>query len=290
MVDYICGRHNAELVQGDSRLNRVTVMRNSLSGFAAVLKAAVRCQYEGFIGLKDCYSSTNLILARLFRSRVKTGWNAEHFRPFDRDVRSIDAPGIHKVEMMQRIGQLAGLAPGEYKPCLIPPPDSISWFRRNYASDKPFVFINLSASHPSRVWPVEKWAQYVEGCGLGQNTILVNGLPRDQPMVEQLCQKLPGAVTFQPRRFLDVAAAIADSRLVLTVDTGVVHACSALDKPIVAFYRAGTLGLKYAPLSTRRLVIQAPPGCVVPDIDPVLAISETRRHGLPWSDPPSAAH
>jgi len=81
---------------------------------------------------------------------------------------------------------------------------------------------------------------------------------------------------------MDVAAALADARLVLTVDTGVVHACSALNKPIVAFYCAGELRIKYEPLSDRRLLIQAPPGGRVPDIDPQQAIAETLR--LPWFD------
>ena len=78
---------------------------------------------------------------------------------------------------------------------------------------------------------------------------------------------------------------MADARLVLTVDTGVVHACSALNKPIVAFYCAGNNGTENWPLSTRRLVILAPPGCAVPQIDPELAIAETRRHGLPSDEP-----
>ena len=280
-VDYICGSHNAVLVQGDSRFNQVTVLHNSLAGFAALVKAALLRRYDGFIGLKDCYSLTNLILAQLSRSRLKTGWNGDHFRPFDRDVRSISAPGTHKVETMRRIGQLAGLEPGEYKPCLVLASDSITWFRRTYAWDKPFIFLNLSATHPSRIWPVEKWAEYVQGCGLGENTMLINGLPRDQPMVRDLCRKLSGATAFQPRRFMDVAAAIADARLVLTVDTGVVHACSALNKPIVAFYGAGKYVIKNGPLSTWRLVIQPPAGGSVPDIDPQDAIAETRRHGLP---------
>ena len=80
---------------------------------------------------------------------------------------------------------------------------------------------------------------------------------------------------------MDVAAAIADARLVLTVDTGVVHACSALDKPIVALYCTGESATLNGPLSTRRLLIQAPAGGMVPDIDPEQAIAETRRYGLP---------
>src|SRR2546428_2986507 len=64
-VDYLCGKHNAELLRSDSRLSQVVVLRNSVAGFIAIAKAALRRQYDGYIALKDCYSLTNLILARL---------------------------------------------------------------------------------------------------------------------------------------------------------------------------------------------------------------------------------
>src|SRR5438105_711626 len=118
-VDYLCGTHNAELVRSDSRFNHVTVFRNSLAGFASLAKAILRRRYDALIALKDCHSSTNLLLAWLFRSRLKTGFNGERFRPFHRDVRSITAPATHKVEITRRIGELAGLERGEYKPSLI---------------------------------------------------------------------------------------------------------------------------------------------------------------------------
>jgi len=280
-VDYLCGKANAELVRSDVRLNRVTVLSNSVSGFLNVASAAMRSRYDGFIGLKDCYSRTNLFLAQLFRSRVKTGWNAARFRPFNRDVRSISVAEMHKVDVMRRIGELAGLKPGEYKPCLTLSSNSIDWFRRNYAWDKPFIFLNVSATSPNRMWPAENWDRYLRGCGLVCEPIIINGLPRHQNIVRQLCSRLPGAVALQPKNFMDVAASIADSRMVLTVDTGVVHACSAFNKPVVALYVGGKSIMLIGPLSTRRLVIQARPGFHVPDIDPEFAIAETQRYGLP---------
>jgi ADP-heptose:LPS heptosyltransferase len=70
-----------------------------------------------------------------------------------------------------------------------------------------------------------------------------------------------------------------DARLVLTVDTGVVHACSALDKPIVALYSAGSAGTENEPLSTRRLVIRS--RNTVSEMDPREAVAETLLRGLP---------
>jgi len=63
------------------------VVRSSMSALARSLKTALRNHYDGFIDLKNHRSWTSLLIARLFRSRVKTGWNSDHFKPFHRDVR-----------------------------------------------------------------------------------------------------------------------------------------------------------------------------------------------------------
>lgn len=278
-VDYICGSGNVELLRNDSRLNEITIFHRSLSGFIRLFKAAVRHRYDGFIALKDHRSSTSQFIARLFRSRVKTGWNSDHVHPFHRDVREVCAPDQHQTETMRRIGELAGLDTGEYKPSLVLSADSVNWFRRNHDREEPYIFLNISATGAARMWPVEQWARYVRGCGLGDERILINGVPKHRAMVYELCRKLPRAVAFQPRQFMDVAAAVDAARLVLTVDTGVVHACSALNTPIVAFYCAGRTPTINQPLSTRRLVIQA--RGMVTQMDPEEAIAETMRHGLP---------
>jgi heptosyltransferase I len=284
-VDYVCGRHNAELLRNEPRLNRVIVLRNSPSGFAQLLQAALGHRYDALIDLKGHHSSTSLIMATLIRSRVKTGCNRGLFRPFHRDVRKVTAPALHALELTQRIGQLAGLAPGAYKASLFLPPDSIEWFRQNYAAlERPFIFLNISA-HYARVWPLEKWARYVRGCGLAEKPVLINGLPQDGEKVRRLCRELPGAVAFQPRGFMDVVAAINAAGLVLTVDTGVVHVCSALDKPIVALYcgldRLRRFAAGFEPRSTWQLVIRPPAGGIVAEINPDEAIAKTRERGLP---------
>jgi ADP-heptose:LPS heptosyltransferase len=279
-VDYLCGLANADIVRADSRMNQVMVFSNSLAGLVGLLKAILGRRYDGLIDLKDHASSTSIVMARLFRSRVKTGYNRNRFGPFHRDVRNVINTNDHMVETMRRIGQLAGLQAADYNPSLVVPRDSIQWFRQNYRWNRPFIFLNLSATHFARFWPVKNWAQYVRGCGLADQPILINGLPTDRENVSQLCGELPGAVPFQARNFLDVAAAVADARMVLTVDTGVVHACSVLDKPIVAFYCKDSSGIRHGPLSTRRLVIQPQHGRFLSGLDPEYAIAETLRHGL----------
>ena len=63
----------------------------------------------------------------------------------------VNAPALHILETMRRIGRLAGLAAGEYKPSIVLPPEAGAWFRQNYPGfDQPFIFLNVSATSPER--------------------------------------------------------------------------------------------------------------------------------------------
>ena len=82
---------------------------------------------------------------------------------------------------------------------------------------------------------------------------------------------------------MDVAAVfVNDAQMVLTVDTGVVHVCSALNKPIVALYSAGNMG-RTKPLSNQQLVIEARGN--VDNMEAEEAIAATLRQALPGWKP-----
>ena len=68
------------------------------------------------------------------------------------------------------------------------------------------------------------------------------------------------------RTFLEVAAAVAAARLVLTVNTGVIHACSAFDKPVVVLANGPDEIREFRPLSAWQLIIEAMNPLRVPDI------------------------
>ncbi len=275
-VTYICGRGNVELIRSDPRHDRVILFRNSLAGFGRILKAALRSRYDAYIDLKDHDSSVSLMLARVFRSRSKTGVNRPRNRPFHHDTRSVWVPGLHKVEVMKLIAKAADLRLGKFQPSLVCAPDSINWFRQVHPGTEPFNLLNVSATHPSRMWPADKWIAYLKGIALPDWPLLVNAVPADRALAENICGALPRAKLIQPRHFMDVVAAVAAARLVLTVDTGVLHACSALNAPVVVLANGPQQIREFAPLSTRQLVIQALAPRLLSDLTAEEAIAATR--------------
>lgn len=265
-VTYLCGRGNVELIRSDPRHHKVHLFRNGLPGFVRTLGIAWRNRYDAYIDLKDHDSSTSLLLARLFRARLKTGVNRRRNCPFHRDTNGVWVPGEHKVEVMKRIARAAGLNLGNFRPSLVCAPDSIQWFDQNCPADEKFILLNISATHPNRMWQPSRWIEFLRSVGLPSWPILVNSLPEHREQATEICGAVERCRMIQPRHFMDVVAAVARASLVLTVNTGVLHACSALDKPIVLLANGPVELREFAPLSTRQLVIEATAPRLLPDL------------------------
>lgn len=274
-VTYVCGRGNVELVRSDPRHRHVLLFRNSPAGFARILKSAWSRRHDAYIDLKDHDSSVSLLLARLFRARCKTGVNRPRNRPFQRDTNGVWVPGEHKVEVMKRIARAAGLNMGEFRPSLVCAPDSVQWFDRNHGTIGKFILLNISATHPNRMWQSAKWIEYLQNIDLPSWPILVNALPAHRDQAEEICVAVPNARRIEPRQFMDVVAVVAKAALVVTVNTGVMHACSALDVPIVVLVNGPTEIREFAPLSTRQLVVEATWPKILPDLPVREAIEAT---------------
>lgn len=265
-VTYICGRGNIELIRSDPRHHRVHLFRNGLAGFARTLKTAWRRRYDAYIDLKDHDSSTSLLLARLFRARSKTGVNRPRNRPFQQDTNGVWVPGEHKVDVMKRIARAAGLNMGDFRPSLVCAPDSIDWFSQTIQGVEPFILVNISATHPNRMWQPDKWSEFLQMVGLPPRPILLNALPEHRDQALEICNSVKTCQLIRARHFMDVAVAVARASLVLTVNTGVLHACSALDTPIVLLANGPTELREFAPLSAKQLVIEATAPRLLPDL------------------------
>lgn len=274
-VTYICGRGNVDLIRSDPRHRTVLLFRNSPAGFLRVLRRAWFSRHDAYIDLKDHDSSVSLMLARLFRADAKTGVNRPNNRPFDRDTRAANRPGDHKVEIMRRIACIARLRLGQFRPSVVCPPDSTSWFQKVFPAPVPFHLLNVSATHPNRMWQAEKWIEYLCSIDRPAVPLLVNAVPADRGVVERICATVPLARRIEPRQFMDVVAAVARAKLVITVNTGVLHICSALDVPVVVLANGPAEIREFAPLSSRQLIIQADSPRVLADLSASEAISST---------------
>jgi heptosyltransferase-1 len=118
----------------------------------------------------------------------------------------------------------------------------------DYAMDRRFphmpaatatVFLAHGASKPEKLWPLEHWqqiaARLVEG---GMQLQLTWGNAQERERAQAIIARLPGeaAHLLDRRSLLDMLPVIAQSSLVIGVDTGFTHLAAALRRPVVGLF------------------------------------------------------
>lgn len=127
----------------------------------------------------------------------------------------------------------------------------------------PDVLIATAASLTEKLWPLEKWIQIVRKLRAEGRTVgLVGAKPTEQSrywrgagdesgiISEGGAEDLRGAFSLP-----EVVGAIANSRLVLTIDNGILHVACATKTPVIGLFRHGIHRL-WAPPAANLTVIE----------------------------------
>jgi len=99
------------------------------------------------------------------------------------------------------------------------------------------VLVNLSAGHPERRWPDDRFAEVLSHLRqrLPNAKIAIIALPVEQSSAEHLADLAGGVAVIPSVR--ELFALVARSDLVITPDTAVAHAASAFARPTLALLR-----------------------------------------------------
>jgi ADP-heptose:LPS heptosyltransferase len=149
----------------------------------------------------------------------------------------------------------------------------------------PEVLISVTASLAEKLWPIGRWTDLVRGLrerGLSVGLVGAKplyqaryweGVDSEASVIEAGAEDLRGRLTLP-----QVVGAIERTRLVVSIDNGIVHLASATDTPVVGLYRHGIHRLWAPPSANVRVVEpgsggrveQIPPALVWRDIDEML--------------------
>ena len=134
----------------------------------------------------------------------------------------------------------------------------------------PSAILLTATSRDDKLWPEERWIAL--GCALhqrGLTSLLPAGSASERMRAERLAQAIPGAVALPPLGLAELAGQLAAARLVIGVDTGLVHLAAALGRPTLALFSASDPALTGVCATTPAFNLGArgrPPG-----VDDVLA-------------------
>jgi ADP-heptose:LPS heptosyltransferase len=143
------------------------------------------------------------------------------------------------------------------------------------------VLLNISAGDASRYWTFEKWAETAEFCLAGGCRVLVAFQPSDGKIARALHALQPGVVLYHSSTIGEIIALMPLVKLVVTLDTSVVHIASAFDVPQIALFPDVEWNLKkFRPLSSLSVVVQPEKGEAVSTIPAERVIGEIEKFNI----------
>jgi len=121
------------------------------------------------------------------------------------------------------------------------------------------ILCHLATSQPKKEWPLAHWAElYRRATAAGQELVFSTGItPREQALLEDLKQRLPGVPTLPLLPDLPTFLAVLKrARLFVSGDTGPLHLAAGLGVPTIGLFGPSP-ACKWAPLGKQHRALQA---------------------------------
>jgi heptosyltransferase-3 len=250
-----CGRDNFEIagmIEGVNQVVKVPV-RNLGQGWKAVRSNPVDVLLDF-----GQWSRTEALLARFSRAKFTIGFRTRgQHRHYGHDLAVEHSSQVHEMENYRRLIRSLGVETGS-RPVLRVPETSGRW-PREYAA---FHLWSTGRRRELKQWPLDNWLRLAEELmGWGLDVVLTGG-PSDHARNEQLMGLVkPGT---RPRLKNTAGVSLAEScailgraRLVVSVDTGVMHLAAALGSSLVSLH-GPTSSRRWGPVSENAIAIDSP--------------------------------
>ena len=148
------------------------------------------------------------------------------------DARFEVAKALHAVERNRRLAAMAGGytsngAP-DYGIAAVPAP-----------TPGPTAVLLTATSRDDKLWPEDRWIAL--GCELqarGLYCLLPAGNSLERERAERIASRIPQANLLPPSGLGELAGQLSAARIVVGVDTGLVHLAAALGRPTLALFSA----------------------------------------------------
>ncbi|MCM2288285.1 MAG: lipopolysaccharide heptosyltransferase I [Sulfuritalea sp.] len=242
-----------------------------MRAFRATLQAE---NYDLVIDTQGLLKSA--LIARMARGR-RCGYSAAAAREpvaarfYDA---AYDVPrNLHAVERNRRLASLAAgynvSDAADYGIAATPAP-SHQGIPLRITPAGPNAVLLTATSRDDKLWPDQRWVALGRALHQrGLTCLLPSGSADERARAERLAQAIPAAVALPPMSLTELAGQLAAARIVVGVDTGLVHLAAALGRPTLALFCASDPALTGVCASTPaiNLGVRGQP----PEVDAVLA-------------------
>jgi heptosyltransferase I len=202
------------------------------------------------------------LLALFSRASFTIGFQTRgQYRHYGYDMTVEHSCNIHEIENYRRLLRALGIEAGN-PPRLLAPTQRVS-SAANYAV---FHLWPGGRRKELKQWPDERWVALAEEIANREMEVVLTGGVADRDGNDAIIERVrPHARCFVRNAagssLRETAALLARARLVVSVDTGVMHMAAALDAPLVALH-GPTSSRRWGPIGERAIAVDSPlDGC-----------------------------
>jgi heptosyltransferase-1 len=238
----------APILRNDPHLDAVVEADPARRHFVPSLLGALRLlrgQPGGSFDIAIDFQGRARSSAWVYASRAKLQAGRGDFRP---GWRTVVRPNMrrHAVEVCGEIAESVGIAVTDLEPKLFTSEKSDralgELLRRVDAPQRDFVVANPFGTWRSKIWPLERWATTIRRiCNELHLPVVITGGPHDTQEADRLLALLAPSPPPSMVGKMTIEEAICLYRralLMVTGDTGPMHAAAAVGTPVVALFGA----------------------------------------------------
>lgn len=138
-----------------------------------------------------------------------------------------------------------------------------AWLAARSDQASPLVAVAPGAAHNTKRWPVEYWRALVEKLVARDFRVIVVGGAEDRAIAEQVTAAGGGRALNAAGEFglQGTGALIANSRLLVSGDTGVMHMATGVNTPVIALFGPTVRAFGFFPYTRRAVVLERDMDC-----------------------------
>ena len=265
-IDWVVKQEYAELLHGHPCLREVIPL-DTRQGLGRLLALARELRHRHYDLVLDLHGNP--------RSYILSGLSgADHrrrARKWSLQRRLLTGPGLNLLRHAPSVAgryftavKDFGLAPNDARPELHPAPEALRHVESLLAPlPRPRLGLAPGASRMTKRWPAASFAE--AGSLLARRfsgSLVLIGGGEDRATAQEVCRLLPEGVPVLDlcgRLSLPQAvAAIQGLDLLISNDTGLMHAATAVNTPVVAIFGPTTRELGFFPLGPAAAVVEHP--------------------------------
>ncbi len=255
----LASERNSELAENHPAVDKVLIYKKSSLKTFRLLFDLKNKKYDIWIDPKKEKSSTSTFLLNYAKPELSLGFNHGEPKPvFDIDLTNLNY-GNHAVDInLSPINALkSDFIPDSRFPDIVIP----EYIKNDVSglftiSNGKFIFINLAAGMPARLWGEDNWLEFIKRVVKDYN-LIINTYGVNPNEIFELKNQLSGNIFWlENLSYLKMAEFIRISDAVISPDTSAIHMASAFNIPVIDLMNNVEWNIeRFAPLSKKQKIL-----------------------------------